>query len=81
MTNNDIPFEVGYEQAKAEMREAIGKIGRKYGIPPSLLTIALTDLAANAQLNAYKNILLSLDLVSDETSDSSTDSAAGSTTE
>lgn len=57
-----IPFEVGYEKAKTEILEAIGRIGQKYSIPTSLLNIMLHELSVEAKLNTYELVISTFDI-------------------
>lgn len=58
----DVPFEVGYEKAKAEIIAAIGQIGSKYSIPTSLLNLIVAQICLEAKLNTYETILSAYDI-------------------
>lgn len=64
--DNGVPFEVGYEKAKAEILAAIASINRKYRIPTSLLNIMLNELSLSAKVDMYEAILGTYDISTPE---------------
>ncbi len=64
--DNNLPFEVGFEKAKAEILAAVSQIGQRYRMPTSILNIILSNLALEAKINTYETILGAYDISTPE---------------
>lgn len=66
MPENNIPFEVTYERAKARIAQTISALGKELQVPSPLLVIILRDIANENQLGILATTTVQYELVSPE---------------
>ena len=61
--NQNLPIEVGFERAKADIVIAIKKIGDKHSLPSSLMLILLESVVTESKLNTFATIVSNCDII------------------
>ncbi len=57
MADSSLPIEVGLEQARREMVDAVNRIGTKYNLPSSIVVLVLEKMVYESKLNTFETLV------------------------
>jgi len=61
--DQNLPIEVGFERAKADIVVAMKRIGDKHSLPSSLMLMLLENVVTESKLNTYATIVSNCDII------------------